>query len=270
MNSPYIKVTRDGTSYGNYSLSTIFTPISPLTTNDIEPNNTSATATSASLNTAVTGQLGYIGGGQGTSADTQDWWKIIIPQYGPLTLHVYINSTLDLDWSGIKIFASDGITVLEDIDGPWGGTNTEGSYGPFSLSAGTYFIRFTRYGTSYGVYSLNASMPGPPTTSIPNDTTTTTSIHSTTTTSMHSTTTTTTSGGGGCPFTSVLGEDNPKLENLRDFRDSSLAKSAVGRKIIQIYYNNAESINAALESSPALRAVTRTVLEVIAPMVGKN
>jgi hypothetical protein len=68
----------------------------------------------------------------------------------------------------------------------------------------------------------------------------------------------------------VLGADNPKLENLRGFRDSKLAQSAVGRRIINIYYNNADSINAALERSPALRAVTRRFLEAIPPMVGKN
>ena len=103
-------------------------------------------------------------------------------------------------------------------------------------------------------------------------TTTTTSSGSTTTTSIAAATTTTTTTGGGkiCPATKVLGEDNPKLENLRDFRDSKLAQSAVGCKAIQIYYNNADSINAALERSPALRAVARRVLEVIAPMLGKN
>jgi hypothetical protein len=73
-----------------------------------------------------------------------------------------------------------------------------------------------------------------------------------------------------CPAKKVLGADNPKLENLRDFRDSKLAQSAVGRRIIGIYYNNADSINAALERSPALRAVTRRVLEVVAPMVGRK
>jgi hypothetical protein len=73
-----------------------------------------------------------------------------------------------------------------------------------------------------------------------------------------------------CPATKVLGSDNPNLENLRDFRDSKLANSAVGRRIIQIYYNNADSINAALERSPVLRAASRRVLEVIAPMVGRK
>ena len=73
---------------------------------------------------------------------------------------------------------------------------------------------------------------------------------------------------GVCPATQALGPDNPKLENLRDFRDSKLAQSAVGRRVIQIYYNNADTINDALERSPALKAAARKVLEVIAPMVG--
>jgi hypothetical protein len=73
-----------------------------------------------------------------------------------------------------------------------------------------------------------------------------------------------------CPLSMVLGEDNPKLENLRSFRDNTLAKSAVGRKVIQIYYNNAESINAAFDRSPALRKATRQLFEVIAPMVGNK
>ena len=310
----YIKVKRYNTSYGNYSLSTSFTPISPLTTNDIEPNETSATATNMPLNTAVTGQLGYYGGGQGTSADSQDWWKVIIPKYGSLTLNAQINSTLCLGYSegGITIFDSDGITVLEDFNGPYGGSDTEGSYGPFVLNAGTYYIRVKRYDTSFGVYSLYASIPVPVTT-------TTTTRGTTTSTTISSncpsdypldchdgtccpegypyhcpsqgecsstyssdcnincsggggttTTTTTTTTHRRCGAANVLGEDNPKLENLRDFRDSSLAQSAVGRKIIQIYYNNSDSINDAIDRSPVLRAVTRRVLEVIAPMVGKK
>jgi hypothetical protein len=92
----------------------------------------------------------------------------------------------------------------------------------------------------------------------------------TTTTTIGGTTTTTTISGKPCPAKKALGENNLNLDNLRDFRDSRLANSAVGRKVIQIYYNNADSINAALERSPALRAVARRVFEVIATMVGKN
>jgi hypothetical protein len=112
---------------------------------------------------------------------------------------------------------------------------------------------------------------GSTTTTTPGGVTTTTSVSSgsTTTTSIAATTTTTTTGGG-CPAKKVLGADNPKLENLRNFRDSRLTNSSVGRKVIQIYYNNSDSINAVLERSPALRSATRRVLEVIAPMVGRD
>jgi hypothetical protein len=44
----------------------------------------------------------------------------------------------------------------------------------------------------------------------------------------------------------------------------------MGRKIIKFYYYNADSINAALETRPALKVFTRSVLETIAPMVGNN
>jgi C1A family cysteine protease len=73
-----------------------------------------------------------------------------------------------------------------------------------------------------------------------------------------------------CPAQMLLGQDNANLENLLDFRDKTLAKNAIGRKVISIYYNKADSINAALERRPALRAFTKKVLEVIAPMVGRK
>ena len=73
-----------------------------------------------------------------------------------------------------------------------------------------------------------------------------------------------------CPITDVLGPDNPNLKNLYAFRDNTLTQSLIGRKVIKIYYNNAESINAALERNPALQEAARRALEVIAPMMGKN
>ena len=98
----------------------------------------------------------------------------------------------------------------------------------------------------------------------------TTTLLSTTTTTTEPSSTTTTTPTVLCPATKVLGSDNPKLGNLRAFRDSTLTQSAVGRRIIQIYYNNAESINAALDRSPALRTATKRLLEVITPIVGNN
>jgi hypothetical protein len=94
---------------------------------------------------------------------------------------------------------------------------------------------------------------------------TTTTAPATTTTAETATTTTTTAQAGPCPATQVLGEGNPRLDGMRTFRDSSLAQSALGRKLISTYYRNAGSITAALEKSPALRALARRVLEIIAP-----
>ena len=102
------------------------------------------------------------------------------------------------------------------------------------------------------------------TTSIINETTTTLP---TTTTSLGGSTTTTTVAGGPCPATKVLGANNPKLQNLRDFRDSGLAKSAIGRMAVKTYYNSAAFINAAIERSPALKAFAAKMLEIVAPLV---
>ena len=123
--------------------------------------------------------------------------------------------------------------------------------------------------------TIPVTTTAPVTSTVP-ATTTTVAGGSTTTTSVSPITTTTTVSGGTtttttvCPATQVLGANNPKLQNLRTFRDSKLAQSAIGHKVIQIYYTNASSINAALERSPALRAVAKGMLEVIAPMVGNN
>jgi len=108
------------------------------------------------------------------------------------------------------------------------------------------------------------------TTTAAGSSTTTTTSQPTLTTIPGGTTTTTTVSNGPCPAMLVLGADNPKLENLRNFRDRKLAQNAVGRKLIQIYYSNAESINDALDRNPSLREAARRVLEIIAPLVGRQ
>ena len=80
----------------------------------------------------------------------------------------------------------------------------------------------------------------------------------------------TTAIGRPCPATQVLGPDNPALESLRTLRDSKLAQSALGRKMIQMYYTNADSINDTLDRNPALRAFAGKLLEMIAPLAEKN
>lgn len=82
--------------------------------------------------------------------------------------------------------------------------------------------------------------------------------------------TTTTVAAGPCPAEQMLGQDNQKLEQLRAFRDSRLARSGVGRRLIRMYYDNTESINAALGRSPTLRTAARYLLEAVAACAGKE
>jgi hypothetical protein len=69
------------------------------------------------------------------------------------------------------------------------------------------------------------------------------------------------STGTGCPATQVLGDEDPGLATLRDFRDKVLNKSALGKGIINMYYNNADAINAALDKNPALKAFSHKALQ---------
>jgi hypothetical protein len=63
-----------------------------------------------------------------------------------------------------------------------------------------------------------------------------------------------------CPAAAVLGEQDSRLGQLRTFRDKVLAKSALGKKVISVYYNNSDAINAALENNPTLKAYSYKVL----------
>ena len=179
---------------------------------------------------------------------------------------------------------------------------------PFTISGGAASVNATANGTVGGPYNVTASAEGASivnfsltnvglstttiaassttttaavqstiTTTAALETSTTTTIASemTTTTIAANTTTTigpatTTTTVGPCPAQKALGEDNPMLENLRWYRDSRMAQSAVGRRLIQIYYAKADAMNGALDRSPALRAAARRVLEKIAPLMGRK
>ncbi len=99
--------------------------------------------------------------------------------------------------------------------------------------------------------------------------TTTTSIDSATTTSVV-TSTTSTPTGAPCPAQNLLGEDTQSLEKLRTLRDGPLANSAAGRMVTHMYYKNADSINAAIDRSPALQAFARKFFKTVASQMQKK
>ncbi len=161
-------------------------------------------------------------------------------------------------------------THVYTIDGRAWSVSSYWGYVYYNNKSEDDYVRAVSSGQCGAFSTSTTTTTGGATTTSVSSSSTTTSIGgvSTTTTSIGPSSTTTTTASP-CPAKKVLGVNNPKLENLRDFRDSKLAQSFIGRKAIQIYYSNADSINAALERSLALRAVTRRVLEVLAPMVGK-
>ncbi len=132
----------------------------------------------------------------------------------------------------------------------------------------------TAYGTaqvkaSLGTVAHLAGLSGaaPTTTSVAGTTTTVPSGASTTTVPWHASTTSTARTDhqeGPCPAEEVLGPDSGQLENLRALRDTGLARSAAGRRIVSIYYRNMRSIQKALDGSPAMQSAARWVLETIA------
>ncbi len=64
--------------------------------------------------------------------------------------------------------------------------------------------------------------------------------------------------------------DNPRLDALRRFRDDILAGSLYGRKLIDLYYRNENSLKAIILKRPAMRAVAKRVFEALSASPGPN
>lgn len=72
---------------------------------------------------------------------------------------------------------------------------------------------------------------------------------------------------GPCPAQQLLGEDDPRLETLRLFRDRILARSCTGKLLISIYYCQAETLNAVLAENPMIAAGFKAGIETIMPLL---
>lgn len=89
----------------------------------------------------------------------------------------------------------------------------------------------------------------------------------TTTTTAAVTTTTTSTPAGPCPAEAVLGEDDPRLDTLRAFRDQVLAKNPNGQKMIKMYYDASAAVVQMMNKDPELRESARKYLESIMPTI---
>jgi hypothetical protein len=68
-----------------------------------------------------------------------------------------------------------------------------------------------------------------------------------------------------CPATELLGNNNPQLDILRNFRDAVLEKSLAGKAVIKIYYRLGPAFGAACEKNPALKAAVAKTLKSLMP-----
>ena len=69
-----------------------------------------------------------------------------------------------------------------------------------------------------------------------------------------------------CPATYLLGAGDTRLGTLRQFRDTVLAKSSAGEKLIQLYYTKGNSMMALFDYSPAIKYSAKKVLELFVPV----
>jgi len=153
----YLKLSSDGAAISTGTMSSTLTITANPLANDAEPNDTAQTASPMSINTNVTGHLGYFDSNTGASYDTSDYWAVTLPADG------YLNITLQMDATLTQAIA----------DMTWDG------YNPGDLiRAGIHYIQ-VHYPTGYGAYTLRADF-----TPVASATSTTTTTSSTTTSTI--------------------------------------------------------------------------------------
>jgi hypothetical protein len=72
-----------------------------------------------------------------------------------------------------------------------------------------------------------------------------------------------------CIATTLLGDSDPRLDTIRQFRDEVLAVSTVGGKLIEYYYKNGDYINTILDKNPIIKKSAKKLLELLVPIMEK-
>ncbi len=133
------------TEFAPYTLSNTVTVVP--TPNDIEPNNTVATAGTLAVNSTIEGHTGYHYNG---NRDDADYYALTLPVDGKLTFGI---SNLNGQNVYAQLYDHDGTTYLA---GNY--TTTSNSYTVYNLAAGTYYILIHTYYTSeFSPYTLTNS-----------------------------------------------------------------------------------------------------------------
>lgn len=138
--------------YGTYTLQYICNPNSRQA--DPEPNNTWQEASLVESGVRQQGRLGY--SYRSDSRDTQDWFRMVVPDEGSLTFSTSSETTLRLGSLNIYMLKADSTNVeyrtSKDMDGY--GKDTTVTFVIPNAGPGTYWIKMDRY-NGYGGYDLD-------------------------------------------------------------------------------------------------------------------
>jgi hypothetical protein len=77
-------------------------------------------------------------------------------------------------------------------------------------------------------------------------------------------------GGGICPFSYLLGEEDPRLDLLRQFRDEVLSQSPAGREIVDLYYQFSHSMVRIMEKDEEFKKDVAELLEKILGLLAEG
>lgn len=155
-----VVVNKDGLTAGTYYIrvntyyTSEFAPytmqdslFSPAQANDIEPNNSRATALTLAPNGSTTGHVNFY---YQNKKDSSDWYKVTTTADGMLTINIQSNNGQNV-WA--YLFDNDGTTVLASAY-----SSGSTGYSVDGLQPGTYYIRVNTYYTSeWAPYTLTST-----------------------------------------------------------------------------------------------------------------
>lgn len=148
----YLRIYSEPLKYGTYSISSTFTPQN--SPNDYIPNDSMTYAIQSTINTAVSGHLGY---SDGVLTDDVDWYKYSTTQDGMIKFDITADQTLLIS---AEVYEPNSIIPLMVSSEGYLSTRSVNKNG---LKSGTYYIKIKRDdGLNYGAYILKATLiPSP-------------------------------------------------------------------------------------------------------------
>ncbi|MBR1415667.1 MAG: pre-peptidase C-terminal domain-containing protein [Prevotella sp.] len=135
---------------GNFQAGYVLTPADYV--NDPEPNDTWERAYQIESGNVQHGHLGYKRAG---NRDEYDWYRIVVPDEGTVTLATHTYGKLHLGWVGMYVPNAEGTDVVLRND-RWmdaGEKDTTLVYTVPDVAPGTYYVRMQR-NNGYGSYKL--------------------------------------------------------------------------------------------------------------------